>query len=149
MEATLHALGELLLEAVPTILFFIFLNLFLKQVFFKPLGRILEERKKATEGVRALAQRAFESAGQKASDVVKALQLARQEINAENDKLRKQWLSEQSEALAHARADADRKLEAARQQIAAEIAHADSAMETQIDAIANAVLDSLTRRRAA
>ena len=149
MEATLHALGELLLEAVPTILFFIFLNLFLKQVFFKPLGRILEERRKATEGVRELARKAFETADRKASEFEKALQLARQEINTENDKLRKQWLSEQSEALAHARADADRKLEAARLQVASEISQADSEMELQIDALADAVLDSIVRRRAA
>ena len=149
MEATLHALGELLLEAVPTILFFIFLNLFLKQVYFKPMGRILEERRKATEGVRDLAQRAFETADKKTSEFERALQLARQEINGENEKLRKQWASEQTEAVAHARAEAERKLGAAHQQVAAEIAQADGEMEGQIDSLANAVLASLSRRRAA
>lgn len=149
MEATLHALGELLLEAIPTILFFILLQLFLKQVFFRPMSRILEQRRQATEGVRGLAQQAFESADEKASEFDRALQLARQEISAENDKQRKQWLSEQSETIAHARAEAERKLADAHQQVAAEISQADGEMENQIDAIANSVMESLSRRRAA
>jgi F0F1-type ATP synthase membrane subunit b/b' len=68
MEATLQGLAELLLKAVPTIIFFALLTLYLKHVFFKPLARILDERKRATEGVRQLAQQAFAAADQKSSE---------------------------------------------------------------------------------
>jgi hypothetical protein len=66
MEATLHQLGDLLVKAVPTIIFFALLTVYLKHVFFRPLAGILEERKKATEGVKQLAQQAFAAANQKA-----------------------------------------------------------------------------------
>ena len=56
MEATLKDLGNLLVEAIPTIVFFILLTVYLKHVFFKPMAKILEERRKATEGVRDLAR---------------------------------------------------------------------------------------------
>ena len=59
MDSTLKALGDLLVQAVPTIVFFIILTVYLKYVFFKPLAKILEQRREATEGVRELARRAF------------------------------------------------------------------------------------------
>ena len=149
MEATLHALGELLLEAVPTIVFFIFLNLFLKQVYFKPLGQILEDRRKATEGVSELSRQAFETADRKSSEFERALQLARQEINAANEALRQQWTAEQSKAIEKARANADRRLAAARQGVDAEIAQADAELDLQLDSLSDSIIESLLRRRAA
>ncbi len=149
MEATLHALGELLLEAVPTIVFFIFLNLFLKQVYFKPLGQLLEDRRKATEGVRELSRQAFETADRKSSEFERALQLARQEINAANEALRQQWTAEQAKAIEKARANADRRLAAARQGVDAEIAQADAELDLQIDSLSDSIIESLLRRRAA
>jgi hypothetical protein len=38
MEETLQSLAELLLKAVPTIIFFALLTVYLKHVFFKPLA---------------------------------------------------------------------------------------------------------------
>src|ERR1700761_6183654 len=97
MDATLHALADLLIKAIPTGLFFIFLGVYLQKVFFKPMARILEERRKQTEGVRELAQRAFEAAEKKTSEFEHALQLARAEIHQEHEKLRQQWIQEQSQ----------------------------------------------------
>lgn len=77
MEATLHQLADLLLKAVPTIFFFALLTVYLKYVFFRPLAKILDERKEATEGVKQFAQQAFAAADQKASEFQRALQLAR------------------------------------------------------------------------
>ena len=73
MDSTLKALADLLLEAVPTIVFFVFLAWYLKRVFFVPMARILEERRKATEGVKELAQKAFEAADKKQSEFERAL----------------------------------------------------------------------------
>ena len=57
MDATLHALGEILLKAVPTVLLVVVLHFYLKYVFFKPLKKVLEERYNATEGARKLSGR--------------------------------------------------------------------------------------------
>ena len=55
MDATLHALGEILLKAVPTVLLVVVLHFYLKYVFFRPLKKVLAERYDATEGARKLA----------------------------------------------------------------------------------------------
>lgn len=149
MIGTLQSLGELLLKAVPTILFFILLTAYLKRVFFKPLAKVLDERKKATEGVRELAQRAFEAAEKKTSEFEHALQLARAEIYQEHEALRRKWLAEQVETVAHARAEADRKIEEARLQIAAEAESAQAELNASVDALSEQIVSSVLRRRAA
>ena len=91
-----------MLEAVPTIVFFLISVWYLKRFYFRPVAAILEERRKATEGVRELAQRAFEAADKKQSEFERALDLARAEIYQEHEKLRKQWSDEQAAAIQHA-----------------------------------------------
>jgi len=56
MEATLQALGQILLRAVPTFLLVIFLNFYLKNIFFKPLRNVLRQRYEASEGARKRAK---------------------------------------------------------------------------------------------
>lgn len=149
MDATLHALGDLLIKAIPTAIFFIFLAVYLQKIFFKPMARILEERRKETEGVRELAQRAFEAAEKKTSEFERALQLARAEIHQEHEKLRQQWIAEQTERIAQARAEADRQIEEAKQQIAAEVRQAEAHITMSVDALGEQIVNSLLRRRAA
>ena len=55
MDAMLHALGGILLRAVPTFLLVILLHFYLKSIFFKPLEKVLHKRYEATEGARKLA----------------------------------------------------------------------------------------------
>src|ERR1043166_1878851 len=62
MDATLHQLGDILLRAVPTFLLVIFLNFYLKAVFFKPLEKVLQQRYAMTEGARQMAKKNLERA---------------------------------------------------------------------------------------
>ena len=149
MDATINAIGELLVKAIPTILFFLFLTVYLQRVYFKPLARVFEERRQATEGVRELSQKAFADADEKTSAYERALQSARAEIGAENEKLRRQWLDEQSDAIAKARAAAETRLVAERGVIAGEVAQASSEIEAQIQPLTEQIIASLVRRRAA
>lgn len=55
MDATLQALGDLLVKAIPTVLFFIGLTFYLKKVYFQPMARIFEERRKETEGAATIS----------------------------------------------------------------------------------------------
>jgi F0F1-type ATP synthase membrane subunit b/b' len=96
MDATLHALADLLLESIPTVVLFLFLVYYLKKVFFIPVARILEDRRKATEGVRELSQRAFEAADKRSSEFETALQLARSKAQLAQD-LRQAELELQSQ----------------------------------------------------
>lgn len=149
MEATLKDLGDLLVEAIPTIVFFILLTVYLKHVFFKPMARILEERKRATEGVRELARKAFEAADKKNAEFEHALQIARSELHQEHEALRRQWSEEQAQIIAKARTEADQKIQLAKQQIALEVERAEAALDARVDALSEQIVDSLTARRAA
>ena len=146
MVQTLQALGDLLLKAAPTALLFVLLTIYLKYVFFRPLARILDERKKATEGVRDLAQRAFEAAEKKTSEFEHALQLARAEIYQEHEAMRRRWLAEQVETVAKARAEADRKIEEARLQIAAEAESAQAQLKASVDSLSEHIVNSVLKR---
>ncbi len=149
MDATLHALADLLIKAIPTALFFVVLAVYLQKVFFKPMAQILEERRKQTEGVRELAQRAMEAADKKTSEFEQALQLARAEIHQEHEKLRQQWIDEQTRRLAEARTEADGQIEEARHQIAAEVQKAEADLAATVDALSERIVNSLLKRRAA
>src|SRR5579875_1631413 len=149
MDATLRSLGDLFLQSIPTIVFFIIITLYLRSVFFRPIARILEERRKATEGVRELAQRAFEAADKKTSEFEHALQLARAEMHREHENLRRQRMEEQEKAIEEARAQADRQIEAAKQEIAREVARAQQQMDAEVENLSDRIVDSLLKRRAA
>jgi F0F1-type ATP synthase membrane subunit b/b' len=149
MESTLHDLLNLLIQAIPTVVFFLFLTFYLKQVYFRPLAKILDERRRATEGVRELSQRAFEAADQKSSEFERALQLARAEINQENEALRQKWAQEQMEAVAKARAEAEARVEQARREIAKEAERAQSELEANVQSLSEQIVQSLLERRAA
>ena len=149
MEATLKALADLLIQSVPTIVFFLFLVWYLKRVYFRPVAAILAERRRATEGVRELAQRAFEAADKKQSEFEHALQLARGDIYQEHEKLRRQWSEEQAKAIADARARVDTEIAEAKKQIAQEAERAQAELDKQIEDLSEGIVDTVLARRAA
>ncbi|MDQ2948170.1 MAG: hypothetical protein M3Y27_19915 [Acidobacteriota bacterium] len=149
MDQTLHSLGNLLIESIPTIVFFVFLTVYLKAVFFRPMAKILEERRRATEGVRELAQKAFEAASKKGTEFEHALQIARVQIHQEHEALRRHWSEEQAAQLARARAEADRKIQEARREIAEEVERAQAQLNLQVESLGEQIANSLLRRRAA
>jgi F0F1-type ATP synthase membrane subunit b/b' len=149
MDSTLQALVALLIKSIPTVVLFAFLNVYLQLTYFGPIARILKERREKTEGVKDLAQKAFDSAGKKTSEFERALQIARGEISQQHEALRRQWVQEQSDAIAKARAAEEARVDAARATIAAEVENAQSEMGTKIESLSNSIVDLLTRRRAA
>jgi len=149
MDETLYALADLLVKSIPTVIFFIFLTKYLKRVFFKPLAKILDERKQATEGAREFAQRAFAEADRKTSEFERALQMARAEMHQEHETLRRKWAEEQVQAIIKARAEADAKIEQARREIAREAEMAQADLNQSIGALSERIVSSLLRRRAA
>ncbi len=149
MDATLQALVALLIKAIPTIAIFIFLIIYLQFTYFGPIARIFKTRREKTDGVRELAQQAFDSADKKKSEFERALQIARAEISQLNEKLRSQWAAEQAAALAAARHEAEEKLKAARVTIAKEVERAKSEMDMNVEALSTSIVQSLAGRRAA
>jgi F-type H+-transporting ATPase subunit b len=149
MDATLHALGNLLIQAIPTILFFLFLNAFLKRVLFRPLANVLEERHKQTEGARELAQQATQAADKRTSEFEAALQAARVQLHGEQERQRATWAEEQARQLAKAREEALAEIEKARADVARDVQTAQAELNQQIQTLSDQITRTLTARRAA
>src|SRR5690242_1574150 len=99
MEQTLHALGGLFLNALPTFLLLIVLHFYLKGIFFKPMTRVLQERYEATEGARKRADESLAKAAGKAAEYEAALRDARAEVYREQEAERQRWRQEHAEAV--------------------------------------------------
>lgn len=149
MEATLHALGELLIKAIPTFLLVLLLHFYLKAVFFRPLGRVLEERRQATEGVRQRAEELLARAAARAAEYEEVLRNARAEIYREQEALRKQWGEEHARAVAEARASARAMIERARAEIENELEEARRVLEARSSQLAAGIVETVLGRRAA
>ena len=85
MEATLHALGEIVLKGLPTFFLLILLHFYLKRTFFAPLEKVLAERYEATTGARKQAESAMARAEAKAKEYEEAIRNARTEVYKDND----------------------------------------------------------------
>src|SRR5687767_5313499 len=107
MESTLAALGGILLKALPTFFLFIFLHLYLRFVFFKPLEKVLKARYDATEGARKLAEASLAKAAEKAAEYEAALRAARSELYQEQEQQRRRLQDERTAGIREARISAE------------------------------------------
>ena len=143
MEAVLSSLGALLVRAVPTLLLLLFLHIYLKAIFFKPLEKALAERKAATSGVKKLAEDAIANAERKAKEYEEALRAARSEMYKEQEAMRRKWSEEQAAAVAAMRAKTDAMVNEARLQLEQEKTQAKAALAAQSDALAEQIAQSV------
>ena len=149
MEATLNALGGILLNAIPTFLLFLLLHFYLKSVFFGPMEKLLHERDEATAGARRKAQESLAKAEEKSRQYEETLRNARTEIYKEQEEQRKAWQAEQAVQVADAAARSKAALAAAREQLAAEAASARLALEAESRDLAGKIASQVLQGRAA
>jgi F-type H+-transporting ATPase subunit b len=132
MQVIGHQLGELFLQAVPTVLIILLFYIILRAIFFKPLLAVMAERDARTLG----AQKASEAAQVAAADKVKqyqdALRQARGQVYAEQEAARKQLLDERAAQIKEARTRASGEVNAAKTRVAAELASARRDVEATV-----------------
>ena len=141
MDATLQALGGLLLKAVPTLVLLIVVHFYLKWMFFRPLREVLAKRRAATEGMRESAEALIAKADQQAQAVEAKLRIAREEIYQEQEESRRRWISEQTQRLEEARHQAREMIHQSKLQLDGETA----AAKRELAATANALADQIAR----
>src|SRR5436190_12714420 len=122
MDAMLHALGGILLRAIPTFLLVVLLHFYLKSMFFKPLSKVLRQRYEATEGARKLAQQNLEEAAAKTAQYEESLRGAKAKLYQSQEQLHKEMQDREAAAVAEARARADASVKAAKTQLGADAA---------------------------
>ncbi len=148
MEATLHALGEIVLKGLPTFFLLILLHFYLKRTFFAPLEKVLAERYEATTGARKQAESAIAKAEAKAKEYEEAIRAARSEVYKENEVLRKQWRDQQTALLAETRAKSDAAIAAAKADLANEVQAARQGLQAETERIADDITAAILRRTA-
>ncbi len=141
MDQTLSALGDILLQALPTFFLVIVLYFYLRKTFFGPLGQVLAERREATSGARERAEEMFQRAEQKAAEYEAKLQAARGEIFREIDAERQRAVEAQAARVKEARGQAEAQVRAARAQIAEDVAAAKLALGAQVESLSGQIVE--------
>jgi len=145
----LHALGGILLRAIPTFLLVVLLNLYLKRVFFKPLEKVLRRRYDATEGARKHAQLNLEQAAAKTAQYEDAMRAARAQLYHAQEEMHRQMQEHQGAVIAEARTRAEASVKAAKSQLAADVTTTKTTLAAQGEALASQIAESILGRSAA
>jgi F-type H+-transporting ATPase subunit b len=149
MGATLRALGEILLNAVPTFLLVFILHFYLKKVFFQPMEKVLRERFEATEGARKLADQALARASARTSEYEAAIRAARSEIYQAQEQFYKQLQESQAAQIVAARESAEVHVHEAKAQLAGEVEAAKATLAQASEVLATEIADRMVRGAAA
>jgi len=149
MEATLHALGQLLLKAIPTIFLLLVVHFYLKGMFFRPMAKVLAERRAATEGLRETAESMRARAAEQTKSIEAQLHDAREAIYREQEEARRRWMDEQGAQLDRARQKAHELIHESRQELENEALAAKGKLETYADTLADEIARTFLERTAA
>lgn len=144
-----HQLGNLTLQAVPTVVIVFLFYAFLRANFFKPLEGVLAERSARIEGARAEAAAAQAAAKQELDSYNEALKKARAGIYAEQETARQAVLDERARLLRAMRNRSQETVQAAKQRIAAELEAARAQLEQRTPELASEIARLILERPSA
>jgi F-type H+-transporting ATPase subunit b len=132
MQEIVHQLGELFLQAVPTVLIILLFYFILRALFFKPLLAVMAERDSRTIGAQKAAEAAQAAAAEKVKQYQDALKQARGQVYAEQEAARKKLLDERAGQLKEARSKASGEVSAGKERVAGELAAARRDVEATV-----------------
>ena len=150
MNETLHQLGGLLLGSVPTIFLFFLIVILYQFLVYRPLTRVLNERRERTDGAIEQADAAMAAAAAKTQEYEAQLRAARSKIFQARQLKQQQWTRERDSAVAEAHAAAQRQVEEAKSALQAQTNAGRHTIEDSIDQLAGEILAAvLPKSRAA
>jgi F-type H+-transporting ATPase subunit b len=117
-----HQLGELFLQAVPTVLIILVFFLVLRSIFFAPLLKVMAEREARTTGAQKEALTAQASATEGSKRYEEALKQARARLYADQEAARKKLFDDRAAKLKEARSKGAAEVAAAKDRIARDLA---------------------------
>jgi F-type H+-transporting ATPase subunit b len=142
----LHQIGQLFLQAVPTIIIVLLFYFFLRWAFFGPILKAMAERDARMEGARTEAAAVQAEARQELDSYNDALRKARAEIYAEQEVARQAALDSRAKLLKAMRSRAQEDVSAAKKRIAGEVAGARAQIESQMPALAGEITRQILER---
>jgi len=142
----LHSLGQLFLQAVPTIILVLLFYFFLRWAFFTPIQKAMAERDARMEGARTEAAAVEAAAKQEMDSYNEALRKARAEIYAEQEAARQTALDNRAKLLKTMRTRAQEDVAAAKKRIAADVDTARAQVEREAPALASEIVRMILER---
>jgi F-type H+-transporting ATPase subunit b len=139
MQEIVLQLGELFLQAVPTVLIVLAFYLMLRALFFKPLLAVMAERDARTAGGRKAAAAAEVAAAEKVKQHQEALKKARAQVYTEQEAARKKLLDERAALLKEARSKAATEVAAGKERVAKELAAALRELKASVGQLASEI----------
>jgi len=114
MDQTLRQVGELLLGAIPTIIFMVSLYGLYTVLVHRPLSKVLAERRSRTEGAVEKARADIAAAEARTSEYEQRLREARMAVFKAQESRRQQAMKTRADAVAQARSRAQSQVEEAK-----------------------------------
>ena len=145
MQSTGHQLGDLFLQAAPTVVILVLFYLILRAIFFKPLLQVMAERHTRTAGAQKAAESAQTAAAERIREYQEALKQARAKVYAEQETARKKLLEERVNQVKEARAKAADQVSGAKQRVAAELAAASREVQSTAGQLSAEITQRLLR----
>jgi F0F1-type ATP synthase membrane subunit b/b' len=142
-----NQLGELFLAAVPTVIIVFLFYLFMRWSFFKPMERVLSERRKRAEGARVEAEASRVATHEKQRFYTDTVKKVRTEVFAEQESQRRRVLEERQATINTARANAQTALQEAKKGIAADVKAARLELERSKDTLASDIAEAILAGR--
>jgi len=140
MEETLHQLGELLLGAVPTVILLALLYALYTSIVYKPLRRVLEERRSKTEGAVEKSRADIARAEARTAEYEQKLREARAAIFRSQEARRQAAQQTRGKAVAEAHGRAQAQVQAAKKDIESDRLGAQSGLEAEVAALAKEIM---------
>jgi len=140
MEETLHQLGELLLGAVPTVILLALLYALYTSIVYKPLRRVLEERRSKTEGAVEKSRADIARAEARTAEYEQKLREARAAIFRSQEARRQAAQQARGKAVAEAHGNAQAQVQAAKKDIESDRLGAQSGLEAEVAALAEEIV---------
>jgi F0F1-type ATP synthase membrane subunit b/b' len=147
MDKTLHDLGGIVLNGLPTFFLVLILALFVRFLYLKPLEKVLAERFRLTEGARKTAEESLRNADTKIHEYQDALNKAHGEIYREQAAFLQKFHAEQTELANAVRVESERRVAEIKLSIAKEADLAREGLASQAEALAEEIADVILRRR--
>jgi F-type H+-transporting ATPase subunit b len=127
------------LRALPTFALVILLHWFLKKVLFQPMEKVLEERRKKTEGAVEASEATLALVNEKLATYENSLADARAEIYKEQEAGRKRLADQQAKAVEAARIKAGERVAAVKAELAQEVEKATATLTAESDRLAEEI----------
>jgi len=142
MTDLIHQLGDLLIRAVPVAIIVLLFYFVLRSLFFKPILKVMAERKALTLGAQKEAETAQAAATEKVRQYEDALKQAKAKVYLEQEAERKKLLDERAAFLKEARSQTSAEVAQAKDRVANELA----AAKKDIEATASQLALEIARR---